>query len=122
MAAVDAVMAGPMVWGFSDCCMSACDVFLRLHGIDPMAPLRGLYTNEAEARALIRARGGWRRMTTWLAAGAGLHKGCAAAGEIGLVRGDLGLSLAIGLGRDRWVGRIDGGYATKKGAVLSWRN
>jgi len=75
MGAVLDVFRGPFVWGEGDCCTSACDAFRRLYGIDPMAPLRGRYSSEAEAMALIRAWGGWRRMTARLAALAGLLPG-----------------------------------------------
>lgn len=120
--AVDAVMHGPWVWGLADCCTSACDVFQRLHGIDPMAPLRGRYATAAEALALIRSFGGWRRMFRTLGAGAGLRPGVGAAGEIGLVREGGRFSLAIGIGHGMWAGRTDGGYATTANLVLSWRN
>lgn len=119
--AVDAVMHGPWVWGSADCCTSACDVFQRLHGIDPMKPLRGRYASEAEAQALIRSFGGWRRMFRTLGAQAGLRAGVGAAGEIGLVR-EAGYSLAIGIGHGMWAGRINGGYATTSNMVLSCRN
>ncbi|WP_397544909.1 DUF6950 family protein [Roseicitreum antarcticum] len=49
MDAVLTHMRGPFVWGASDCCTSASDVFQALHGVDPMAPLRGQYTTEAGA-------------------------------------------------------------------------
>ncbi|MCA2014376.1 hypothetical protein LCM17_22995 [Cereibacter sphaeroides] len=119
--AVDAVMHGPWVWGAADCCTSACDVFQRLHGIDPMAPLRGRYASEAEALALVRSFGGWRRMFRTLAAAAGLKPGVGAPGEVGLVR-ETGYSLAIGIGGGMWAGRIDGGYATTDKMVMSCRN
>lgn len=119
--AVDAVMHGPWVWGSADCCTAACDVFRRLHGIDPMAPLRGCYATEAEAVALIRSYGGWRRMFAELRDLAGLRPGVGAAGEIGLVR-EGQYSLAIGIGGGMWAGRIDGGYSTTSKVVLSCRN
>ena len=64
---VDRIYAGPIVWGSSDCCTRACDVFAALHGVDPMAPLRGRYSSAAEALHMIRARGGWLRMCNDLA-------------------------------------------------------
>lgn len=120
--AVDAVMHGPWVWGSADCCTAACDVFRRLHGIDPMAPLRGCYATEAEAMALIRSYGGWRPMFAELRDLAGLRPGVGAAGEIGLVLCGWRPSLAIGIGGGMWAGRIDGGYATTSEMVMSCRN
>lgn len=120
MMAVQDVMQGPFVWGSGDCCTSACDVFQRLHGVDPMAPLRGRYASEAEAMALIRARGGWRRMTQWLADLAGLRSGVGAAGEIGLIKLENGFALGVGMGRWQWAGRVDGGFQTVGSVVKSW--
>jgi len=119
MAAVLEVMTGPMIWGVSDCCTSACDAFWRLHGIDPMAPLRGRYASEAEASALIKAWGGWPRMFRSLAAQAGLKRGTGAAGEIGLIRRGREWALTISVGHGLWAGRVDGGFATTTGVILS---
>ncbi len=114
------VFDGPFVWGCGDCCTSACDVFARLFGVDPMAPLRGIYTTEAEARALIRALGGWRRMTAWLADWAGLAPGTGAAGEIGLLKMRSGHCLGVSLGHGQWAGRVTGGFQTTRDVVQSW--
>jgi len=122
MAAVLDVMAGPWVWGVSDCCSAACDVFARLHGIDPMAPLRGRFASRAEALRLIRSAGGWRPMCADLAARAGLRAGIGGAGELGLVRGGGRLSLAVGVGHGMWAGRVDGGFATTAGVIWSCRS
>lgn len=124
-AALDAVvdvMAGPIVWGASDCCTAACDVFQRLHGVDPMAPLRGVYTTEAAALRLIRSRGGWLRMCRGLAVAALLAPGRGEAGELGLLCNGGRFTLAVGLGGGWWAGRIEGGFATTQGMVESWRN
>jgi len=120
MQAVLAVMNRPFVWGTADCCTSACDVFLRLWGVDPMQPLRGLYASKDEATAIIRARGGWRRMAQGLADAAGLVGGCGEAGEIGLVRLNDGFALGVALGHGQWAGPVDGGFQTVGPAVLSW--
>lgn len=121
MTAVVDIYTGPLVWGRADCCTCACDVFARLHGVDPMAPLRGLYSTEAGALALIRSWGGWRRMTARLAAMAGLRGGAGAVGELGLVRQPSGYTLAICVGRNQWAGRIDGGFETTGSVVVSWQ-
>lgn len=121
-AVVVEIMAGPWVWGRADCCTAACDVFLALHGIDPMAPLRGRYASAREAAMVIALQGGWRAMFGRLGQEAGLRPGAGAPGEIGLVQRAGRHSLAIGLGGGLWAGRIDGGFAMVKGAIQSWRN
>lgn len=47
-----------LVWGRSDCIMATCDHVLRVTGIDPAAPWRGSYADEAGARAIYEAYGG----------------------------------------------------------------
>lgn len=121
-AAVVEVMAGPWVWGASDCCTAACDVFAALYGIDPMAPLRGRYASARGAALMIAGYGGWRAMCEALARDAGLRAGTGGAGELGLVRHAGRWSLAIGWGAGLWAGRTDGGFATVTGAVQSWRS
>lgn len=120
-AAVVDIMGGPWVWGQSDCCASACDVFAALHGIDPMAPLRGRYATAREAALMIASYGGWRAMCAALARDAGLREGTGGAGDLGLVRTEGRLSLAVGWGGGLWAGRTDGGFVTVTGAVQSWR-
>ncbi|WP_164736537.1 DUF6950 family protein [Pararhodobacter zhoushanensis] len=119
MDAVLDVMSGPWVWGVSDCCTAACDVFQRLHGIDAMAPLRGRYSTEAGAYALIRDAGGWRRLFMGLAAESNLKPGDGSPGEIGLIRAGGRRALAISVGGDMWASRVDGGFATFKKVILS---
>jgi hypothetical protein len=118
MAHVLDVYDAPFEWGVSDCCTSACDVFARLHGIDPMAPLRGRYASQAQAHDLIRARGGWRRMFTRLTGAAGLVAGRGDAGELGLIRSAEGFTLGIGTGGGLWAVKMDGGFQTVPGAIL----
>jgi len=48
----------PWVWGQSDCCTFACDVFAAVYGFDPMASIRGTYSDQISAARLIRSRGG----------------------------------------------------------------
>jgi hypothetical protein len=121
MRLVEDVFCRPFVWGVSDCCTAACDVFARLHGIDPMAPLRGRYASRAEAMALIRARGGWRAMADALAREAGLTRSGWAVGALGLAAGREGAALVVGLPCGSWAGKIDGGYATSRKVVAAWQ-
>jgi len=48
----------PFAWGTNDCCTFAADVVIALTGADAMQDLRGTYSSEAEAEALIQALGG----------------------------------------------------------------
>lgn len=78
------VMDRPWKWGEADCCTSACDVFLRLYGIDPMAPLRGTYRTQREAARIIARMGGFERMAATLAERAGLREVEPVAGAVGV--------------------------------------
>ena len=46
------------VWGETDCIMATCNHVLAVTGIDPAAPWRGTYHDEAGARAIYEAHGG----------------------------------------------------------------
>lgn len=124
MEAVIAVMDRPWEWGRSDCCASACDVFERLHGIDPMRGLRGRYASRGEAEALIAARGGFAAMAASLASLAGLRTGCGAPGEIGLSpegAASGGRCLMIRTGPLGWAAKTARGFALVPEAELCWR-
>ena len=105
------VMDRPWRWGEADCCTAACDVFLRMHGVDPMEPLRGRYSTYREARRVISQEGGWLPMAESLASRSGLT-GCAGmVGCIGVVRdarGALALGILTELG---WAGKTEHGMA-----------
>lgn len=106
------VMAGPFVWGRSDCCTCACDVFASLHGIDPMAPLRGQYRSMIAAYRLIRSYGGWVPMFAELARVSGLQAADGhAVGRLGLAWLGHDYALAIAIEDGLWAGKVDGGMA-----------
>lgn len=46
------------VWGSSDCIISVCDYIFDRTGIDPAAPWRGAYDDEAGAEAICAQYGG----------------------------------------------------------------
>lgn len=46
------------VWGSADCIMSVCDYIFDQTGIDPAAPWRGSYSDEAGAEAICEQYGG----------------------------------------------------------------
>ncbi len=84
-------------WGVQDCSMWACDVVLAATGVDPADGLRGTYSNEAEAQAVIDAGGG-------LAALAEARFGpevpvlAAAVGDVGLMQTERGPALVACMG------------------------
>jgi hypothetical protein len=115
------LMDGPFIWGRADCCTAACDVFRALHGVDPMAPLRGQYISELSARRLIRHWGGWHAMTADLAARAGLVAVPGAEGDLGLAKIGRDLALVIGIERGLWAGKGADGVVTTSQIVAAWR-
>jgi hypothetical protein len=107
------VMERPWKWGEADCCTAACDVFMRLTGIDPMASLRGVYTTRAGAVAMIRSLGGFEQMADTLAARAGLTATNGAPGDIAVGRLLDGRHvLTIGVAPGVFVGKSPSGMAT----------
>lgn len=106
-AALDIMTARRWVWGVSDCSAAACDVFARLHGVDPLAPLRGRYRTAAEARA---AQGpDWAAVCRALAARAGLVERAEVPGALGLIRQAEGAALAVCIRPGLWVAKTPGG-------------
>lgn len=114
------VMDRPWRWGAADCCTAACDVFLRLHGVDPMAPLRGRYSSRVGALRMIALEGGWQAMAQGLADRAGLVASDGRAGDIGLIR--VGDTLALGICTGAvWAGKSERGLATVPEFERAWR-
>lgn len=58
-------------WGKTDCIMATCNHILAETGIDPAAPWRGTYSDEAGARAIYDTFGGVRRLFRYGMARAG---------------------------------------------------
>jgi hypothetical protein len=102
------VMDRPWEWGKADCCTSACDVFLRLHGVDPMLTFRGTYTTKTGAMRLIARLGGFQEMVRTMAAKVGLVESDPLPGAIG-ASGD---SLVICARPCVWLGKTPGGLTT----------
>lgn len=112
------VMGQRWKWGIADCSTAACDVFARLHGIDPLAPIRGSYSSALGAR---RVQGSdWMAVCVWLAQRAGLRETEGRTGDLALVEGERGLSLAIGVTPAMWAGKTAGGFATVRFPVMAW--
>lgn len=126
MAAVEEAMSARWEWGRADCCTAASDVFLALHGIDPMASLRGRYSDAMGAARLIQSWGGFVAMASGLARAAGLVVSDGQPGDIGLsVPGDAGgpdgRALLICIQPGAWAGKSDLGYSILPNAERCWR-
>jgi hypothetical protein len=116
-----AVMRGPIVMGMSDCCPAACDVFQRLHGIDPMAPLRGRYHTAIGAARIIARAGGFEALADDLAERAGLARCVWQPGALATAVMPTGPALVIGLDQPGWwAGRCEGGYQILRDVGRIW--
>lgn len=117
-----AVMDRPWDWGTADCCASACDVFQRLHGIDPMAPLRGRYKTKVEAEAMMAAYGGLDVLAARLAVASMLRDSDGREGDIGVsgprvASGGRCLMIHVGAG---WAAKTSRGFAVLQRAERAW--
>lgn len=116
------IMACPFEWGRADCCTAACDVHLRLTGVDPMASYRGAYHGPRGALRLIRAEGGLQAMAARMAEAHGMRSCGWHPGALGLAQVRRQQALVIGLDQPGWwAGKTDGGYAPVKEVVAAWR-
>ncbi len=120
LAAALAAMDRPFEWGVADCCTSACDAFHALHGVDPMAPLRGRYRTARGAGVIIARRGGFFTMACDLARGSGLAMGCGDAGEIGVAQVGPRLALVFSIAPHVWAGKSEHGMTTVRAVLKSW--
>lgn len=121
---VEDVMLRPWAWGVADCCAAACDVIARLHGVDPMAPLRGAYASGPNALQVIEDQGGMVGMVRRLAGAAGFVQmpvGQARPGDLGLTRSrPEGRALCVCVGPDAWAAKTLRGYALLDAADFAW--
>lgn len=115
------VMDRPWDWGAADCCTAACDVFQRLHGVDPMASLRGRYTTRQGASRIIASYGGFLAMAEALALGSRLSPSFGDLGDIGVIEMDTGPALAVCVGADQWAGKTLTGLVTVASVIRCWR-
>ena len=125
LAEVERVMGARWQWGVADCCASASDVFLALHGVDPMAEVRGTYTDAIGAYRLVRDWGGFPAMAEAMARISGLSVGSGQPGEIGLsapgnAGGPDGRALLICIQPGQWAGKSEMGFSVLPGAERSW--
>lgn len=126
MAEIDRVMSARWEWGVADCCTSANDVFHALHGIDPMAEVRGKYDSAVSAARLIRSWGGFAAMADALARSSRLIISDGQTGDIGLsapgdAGGPDGRAMLICIEPGAWAGKSELGYTILPNAERSWR-
>jgi len=121
MARALAVMDRPWSWGEADCCTAACDVFLGLHGVDPMASLRGRYRSRIGAGRIIRRAGGFVAMAEGLAQAARLGPSFGDPGDIGVAAMPDGHALVICVASGQWAGKTVTGMTTVQDVVRCWR-
>jgi hypothetical protein len=57
VAVTEAHLVMPLVWGKSDCLLTACDAVEAVLGVDPAKAIRGKYKNKAGAYRLIKKNG-----------------------------------------------------------------
>lgn len=74
-------------YGAHDCCMWACDVVQAVTGLDPVADLRGTYSDESGAAQVMEAGGGLEAMAA-ARFGVEIPPLAAAAGDVGLIEVD----------------------------------
>jgi len=125
MAEVETVMSVRWEWGRADCCTSASDVFLALHGIDPMAEFRGLYDSAISAARLIQNWGDFPAMAEALARASGLSPSDGDTGDIGLsspgaAGGPDGRAMLICISPGIWAGKSELGYTILPNAERCW--
>ena len=122
MAIVAEVMSDPWRWGERDCCAAACEAYRRLHGVDPMADMRGIAATREEADRIVCAYGGMEAMAARKLTEAGLVE------TVDPRPGDLGLShdrpegraLCICVEPGRWAAKTARGYAILGAAERAW--
>ena len=116
-----AVMCQKWQWGVTDCCSSACEVFRRINGIDPMQSIRGTYNTHKGAEKLISKMGGFLPMCETLASQAGLIDGVGESGEIGVsISGDNMPVLSVCVGDGYWAAKSKNGFVLLKNVMRSW--
>jgi hypothetical protein len=110
----------PFAWGKNDCGLFAADAVLAMTGNDPAADLRGTYSSEEQANALISdgmVSVADKRF------GARIRTNLAQVGDIGLVDTPSGPALAV-WGGSQWLAPSrDGGLGRLPfdAAHLAWR-
>jgi hypothetical protein len=97
-------------WGECDCCLFVADWIKAVHGFDPAAGWRGVYSDERGARRALAMSGGLIRLMSLRMAAHGIDPtDTPGHGDIGAVETALGPTAAI---------RVSAGWACKSPAGL----
>lgn len=119
---LSAKMAYPFEWGRSDCCTFAADWVHSITGLDPAECVRGRYSSEAQARALMFERGGLTQMVSEEMDRLGFARTSdPISGDVGLVLAPrIGATAAIRNG-ERWMFRRSHGLiGVPATAIVAW--
>lgn len=111
----------PFAWGSNDCATLAADWVLEAIGTDPMAGIRGQWSDARQALAAIDAMGGLRKATT-LALGAEIRPTLAQRGDVVLIVVNGRETLAVCVGGHALGSAEEGALlAPMDDAVAAWR-
>ena len=97
----------PFVFGEHDCWLFASGAVETLTGVDPAADLRGRYSDDASAKALLRDIGAGTFLRLVQSRFKAKPVGLAGRGDLVWVRGGLGVCVgaqALFVGEERWAG------------------
>lgn len=110
----------PYEWGTHDCVTVAADWVLALRGVDPIADIRGQWTDESGAMAVLEAQGGL--IAAMDARFTRTPKAMAGRGDLLLVKDAAGQpSLAICVGAHGWAPGAEEAILTPMRLVtLAW--
>lgn len=118
------IMSEPWLWGKRDCCASACEVFKRLTGINPMDAVEA-YSTRSEAYRIIARNGGLMRFAEKLAKASGIHytepmTGAISLSHMGDALGPERRALLICIEPGAWIAKSEFGYTILRRAERSW--
>lgn len=115
----------PFVWGMTDCGLSVLAYAERVTGKAYEQHDLHQYTNEAEAAAFLRSRGGYLTYCSHVMSGLGWAKTkVPARGDVGLIKLGIGIGLtaSLCLGDGVWAARGDREtIILRRSAKAAWR-
>ena len=111
----------PFEWGKQDCCLFACDLVKEMTGVDYASDFRGTYNNVAGALTILKKEGGVKQLAinSW---GVEINPLMAQRGDVVLVQGEHGNSLAVCIGQSI-VATGENGLVSLplRSAICAWR-
>ena len=94
MTLLDQWRRSEFVWGKTDCIMATCNYIRDVSGVDPAAPWRGTYSDEAGAQAIYKQFGGVWRLFGYGMAQAGFQRAAGPMAGLPVVCDVLGIEVA----------------------------